>query len=145
MTQVGQGALDLVVSPGHILPRKANHKIDDLLPYTWPSCGFAALAVVPFLGNQRSVPAKNRIGREQSADLFDSLATENLALNCQSTSLVVVEQDAFRAVRFPKNPVLGAKVFDSFLLPSVDPACDYDYAELPGSENKTRSRPAGEA
>jgi len=36
------------------------------------------------------MPAKNRIGREQSADLFESLATENLALNCQSTSLVVI-------------------------------------------------------
>ena len=34
MTQVGQGTLDLVVSPGHILPRKANNKIDDLLPYS---------------------------------------------------------------------------------------------------------------
>jgi hypothetical protein len=48
------------------------------------------------------MPAKNCIGREQSADLFESLATEILALNCQSASLVVVEQDAFRAVRFPK-------------------------------------------
>ncbi len=91
------------------------------------------------------MPAKNRIGREQSADLFESLATENLALDCQSTSLAVVEQDAFRAVRFPKNPVLGAKVFDGFLLLSVDPACDYGYVELPGLENETHSRPDGEA
>jgi hypothetical protein len=56
------------------------------------------------------MPAKNCIGREQSADLFESLATEILALNCQSASLVVVEQDAFRAVRFPKNPVLSPKI-----------------------------------
>jgi len=87
--QVGQGALDLVVSPGQILPRKANNKVNDLLPYTWASYGFTALAVVPFLGDKRSMPAKNRIGREQSTDLFESLATENLALHCQSTSLVV--------------------------------------------------------
>ena len=91
------------------------------------------------------MPAKDGIGREQSADLFESLATEILALNCQSASLVVVEQDAFRAVCFPKNAVLGAKVLDGFLLLSVDPACDYGYVELPGSENETHSRPDGEA
>jgi len=37
--------LDLIVSPGHILPRKANNKIDDLLLYTWASHGFTPLAV----------------------------------------------------------------------------------------------------
>ena len=87
------------------------------------------------------MPAENRIGREQRADLFESLATENLALHCQSPSLVVVEQDAFRAVRLPKNPVLGAKVFDRFLLLSVDPACDDGYVELPGLENETHGWP----
>ena len=60
------------------------------------------------------MPAENRIGREKRANLFESLATEDLALNCQSASLVVVEQNAFRAVLFPKNLVLGAKVFDRF-------------------------------
>ncbi len=89
--------------------------------------------------------AKNCIGREQSADLFESLPTEILALNCQSASLVVVEQDAFRAVRFPKNPVLSPKIFDRFLLLSVDPACDYGYVELPRLENETHSRPDIEA
>jgi len=91
------------------------------------------------------MPAENRIGREKRANLFESLATENLALNCQSASLVVVEKNAFRAVLFPKNPVLGAKVFDHFLLLSVDPACDYGYVKLPGLENKTHSQPDGEA
>ena len=66
--------------------------------YTWTSYGFAALAVVPLMGNQSSMPAKNGIGREQSTDLCESLATKDLALYCQSASLVVVEQDAFRAV-----------------------------------------------
>ena len=88
------------------------------------------------------MPAENRIGCEQRADLFKSLATENLAIPCQSPSLVVVEQDAFRTVRFFKNPVLGAKVFDRFLLLSVDPACDDGYVELPGLENETHSWPA---
>ena len=37
VTQVSQGTLDLVVSPGHILPRKAKNKIDDLLPHAWSS------------------------------------------------------------------------------------------------------------
>ena len=89
--QVGQGALDLVVSPGHILPRKANNKIDDLLPHKWASYGLATLTVIPFLGNQCSMPTENRIGREEGADLFEPLATKDLALNCQATPLVVVQ------------------------------------------------------
>ena len=87
------------------------------------------------------MPMENRIGREQRAELFEPLATENLALHRESPSLVVVEQDAFRAMRFPKNPILSAKVFDCFLLLSVNPACNYGYVELPGLENKTHSRP----
>jgi hypothetical protein len=59
VTQIGQGTLDLVVSPGCILPRKANHKIDDLLPYTWSAYRFAALTVVPFLSYQFSMLTKN--------------------------------------------------------------------------------------
>jgi len=66
--------------------------------------------------------AENRIGREKRANLFESLATENLALNCQSASLVVVEQNAFRAVFIPKNPVLGAKVFASCCCRWIQPA-----------------------
>jgi hypothetical protein len=65
------------------------------------------------------MPTENRIGCEQGADLFQSLATEDFALNCQSTSPVIVEQDAFRPVRVPKNPDLGTKVFDRFLLVTV--------------------------
>ena len=63
----------------------------------------------------------------------------------KSASLVVVEQYAFRAVRFPKNSVLGAKAFDRLLLLSVDPACDFGHVELPRLENETHSRLDSEA
>ena len=79
--------------------------------------------------------AENRIGREKCANLFESLATENLALNRQSAALVVVAQNAFPAVLFPKNPVLGPQVINHNLLLAIDPACDYGYVELPGLEN----------
>ena len=75
MTQVGQGALDLVVSPGHILPRKANNKIDDLLPYTWASRRFATLTVVPLLGNEGSVPPQDRIGHDNCGQLHQGFST----------------------------------------------------------------------
>jgi hypothetical protein len=39
------------------------------------------------------VPSQNRIRREQRADGFESAATEDLAFDRESSSLIVVQQD----------------------------------------------------
>ena len=66
------------------------------------------------------MPTQNCVRCEQRADFFETVTAENVTFDRQTPPLIVVEQDAFRAVRFPKNPVLGAKVFDRFLLLALE-------------------------
>ena len=89
------------------------------------------------------MPSQDRIGREQRADFFQSLATKNLALEGQSTPLIVVEQDAFSAVFLLEHVVLGAEIVDHFLLLAVDPTCEDDDVQLPGVEDEIHDRPVG--
>jgi hypothetical protein len=83
------------------------------------------------LGNQHPVPSQYRIGREQSANLFEHLASRDLAFDCQSPTLIVVEQYEFRAKLLSQYLILGPKVLDYFLLLAVDPAGDDYQIELP--------------
>jgi hypothetical protein len=48
-------------------------------------------------------------------------ATKDLPLHCKPTALVVVEQDSLLANQFAQDRVLGAKVVNRFLLPTIDP------------------------
>jgi hypothetical protein len=57
----------------------------------------AMIAVFPLVGDEHPVPAQNRVRREQRADFFQSLASQDHALHRQTTSLVVIQQDAFLA------------------------------------------------
>jgi hypothetical protein len=50
------------------------------------------------------------------------LPAEDLAFNCQTTPLIIVEQDAFFAELPFEDLVLRAQVLDSILLPVIDPA-----------------------
>ena len=75
---------------------------------------------IPLLGHQQSVPPQNRIGCEQRANFFESLAAEDLAFDGQTTPLIVVEQDAIPAELLFEHLVLSPQVFDHVLLLAVD-------------------------
>ena len=77
------------------------------------------------------MPSQYRIGREQSANLFEHLAPKDLAFDCQSPTLIVAEQNAFRAKLLSQYLILGPEVPDYFLLLAVDPARDDYQIELP--------------
>jgi hypothetical protein len=68
------------------------------------------------------VPTQNRVWRYQRPDLGKHRATENLAFDSQTATLVVVEEDSAFADLFSENLVLGAKVFNHLLLLPIDPA-----------------------
>jgi hypothetical protein len=89
------------------------------------------------------VPAQDCVGCEQRADFFQSLAPQNLALHRQTTSLVVVQQDAFLAEFLFQNLVLGSEVFDDFLLLTVHPAGQNHEVQLPRLQNEVHGRPEG--
>jgi hypothetical protein len=66
-----------------------------------------SVAVVPFLRNELAVPAQDRIRRDDSGDLPEHLAPEDLPFDSQASALVVVEPDALLAVRFSQDLILG--------------------------------------
>ena len=99
--------------------------------------------MVPLLGDQQAMPTQDRVGREQCADLLQPLPTENLALDRQSTPLVVAEQDAFLAQLFFEHLVLGPQVLDYLLLLPVDPACQNHDQQLPRLEDEAHGQAVG--
>ncbi len=76
----------------------------------------------------------------QSPDLLELSATENLAFDCQTTSLIIGQQDPFLAELLFENGVLGAKVLNDFLLLSIDPTGKKDQHQLPRLQNEFQRR-----
>ena len=57
VADVGQGALDAIVTPGRVLMSEPQDQVDNDLVDTWSAHGLAFAAVILFLGNELSVPA----------------------------------------------------------------------------------------
>ena len=77
------------------------------------------------------MPAQDRVRRDDGTDLSEHLAAEDLALDRQASPLVVGEPDAFLAVRFLQDLILGAQILDDLLLLPIDPAGEDDQEKLP--------------
>ena len=55
---------------------------------SWPTClSLFAIGVVPLLGDKLPMPSQDRVGGKQGSDLGELLASDELAFDCQSTSL----------------------------------------------------------
>ncbi len=128
----GKLPLNPVESPSWILSGELQSQINDHLADSWPSLFFLpSIRIVPFPGDQLTVPAQDRVRREQRAALFKLLATEHLSLDGQSAALVIVEQDAFLAKSLFENSVLGAQILNHLLLLSIDPASNDQQQQMP--------------
>ena len=68
------------------------------------------------------MPTQNRVRRYQSSDLGKYLPAQNLALDGQPATLIVIEKNSPFTDLFFENLVLGAEVLDDLLLLSIDPA-----------------------
>ena len=73
IANVGQRSLDPIVAPGWILLGQFEEQVDNDLASTRTSHGLAAVTVVPFLCDQFTMPAQDRVRREQRADFLESL------------------------------------------------------------------------
>ncbi len=72
-----------------------------------PQLLLPAVAVVPFVGDERPMPTQDCVGGEQRADLLKRFAAEDLALYRKSPTLVIVKQDAFLSELLLEHLVLG--------------------------------------
>ena len=80
ITDFGEFALNSVVSPRWILPGERQRQIDDHLANSWPPLSIPFLIrIVPFPGDQLSMPTQNRVRREQgTAEFLQPFAARNL-------------------------------------------------------------------
>ena len=89
------------------------------------------------------MPSQDRVRREQDADLGELFASQNLAFDGQSKSLVIGQQDSLLAELLFENGILGAKVLNRFMSLSIDPAGKNDQYQLPRLQNKFHLRLGG--
>lgn len=113
ITDVRQRTLDSIVTPVRIFRGEAKDQVDNHLANSWPADAFPLFAVIPFLGNQHTMPTQDRVRCEQRADFRESLPAEDLAFDRQSTSLIVIQQDPLLAVRFLEQ-------FENLILNNLD-------------------------
>jgi hypothetical protein len=70
VANVGQRALDSIVSPGRILSGELQNKINNDLTDAWPADVLSIVTVVSLLSNELSMPTQYRVGCEQRANVF---------------------------------------------------------------------------
>lgn len=92
---------------------------------------FCDLGYVIFRGDKPPMPPSDRVECEQNFNLRQLIACEELAFDCQSTSLVIGQQDPLPSEFLFENDILGAKLLDDFLLLSIDPSGKHDQHPLP--------------
>ena len=90
-TGIGEGALNRVKSPRWVLLGKAKNQVDDHLADAWATDVLSLVARVPLLSDEHPMPLHDRIWREERDDFLEALATEDLALDRESTPSVVAE------------------------------------------------------
>jgi len=71
-----------------------------------------------------------------ASGLFEHLTAEDLAFEGQPTTLIISEDDPALAEFFFEDLVLGARIFNDFLLLTVAPAGQDGEQELPGLEDE---------
>ena len=91
VTDVGQCALDAIVTPGRILFGEPQDQVHDHLANAWSAHWLALLTVVPLVCHEFAVLTKNCIRCHDGRQLPQCLAPESLAFDGQQPALVVGE------------------------------------------------------
>ena len=78
------------------------------------------------------MPPQDRIRSYDSSNLLQHLPAEDLAFDRQTSSLVIIEEDASLSELLFEDLVFRAQVLDSTLLPVIDPAGQNQNQQIPG-------------
>ena len=90
----------------------------------------APLHPIVLLGDELSVPAKDRVGRDDAGDLPKGLSADGLALHHEASALVVGEAKAASSELLTEDAVLLHQVVDDAVLVAVDPAGEEQKEEV---------------
>ena len=127
--EVRERVADPCVAPLRILDRHPDHERGDFAARHRPASTAAGAAVV-FLGDQSSVPAKDRVRGDDARDLPEDLPAEFVAAHSESPTLSVGQAKRPRAQVFPEDPILLPEIFDQIVLVAVHPASEREDKEL---------------
>ena len=89
------------------------------------------------------MPSQDRVRREQGANLLELFATEDIAFDCQTTSLVIGLARYAPCRTSIENDILSAKVLNDVLLLSIDPTGKNDQHQLPRLKKEFHRRLGG--
>ena len=122
LADIGQGALDAIVTPRRILPGEVQDEVDNHLTDPGSADRVAFVGVVPFPGDQFPMSAQNRVGGHDGSKFQECLPAQGLTFDRQKAPVFVREQDAFPAELLQQRLDLGVLELDDLLLPLIDPA-----------------------
>ena len=71
-------------APGYVFTRQTKYEFDDLLTDWWSADFLSTVAVIPFSGHQGSVPAKNRIRRDNGVSSIRALRPRDVPLTAKT-------------------------------------------------------------
>ena len=119
----------LVYPQLHVFLRHPHHEFDDLLPRRRPARSAFPGAVV-LLGHELPVPAEDRVRGNDVGELPEELASEDLALDREAASLIVVEPESSVFELLTQDAVLLLQVVDDLVLVAVHPAGNGEEEEV---------------
>ena len=96
MAEVRQRSLEATVAPAAVLLGHPDRQSPDL-SHDAGAFGAPLRAAIVLGGDQASVPAQDRIGRHDRADLGKQPPSHRLALRREPTTLIVIEPDPLLA------------------------------------------------
>jgi hypothetical protein len=83
-------------------------------------------------GDHLVMPPQNRFRCNDSSNLLEHLATEDLAFDGEHAPLFIMQQDSSLALPLPHYSIFSQKIFDYILLLPIHPARKHPQQQRPG-------------
>ncbi len=133
MAEVVERTLDACVTPAWILASHSDNQVGDDLHYLAPTR--RAAFVSPLLGNQLSVPTKDRVGRDERSDFGEGAAADGFAVDSKSATLIIGQSESSATELLLEDSVLFTEILDDRILLASDPSGYGGYEDLPRLKN----------
>ena len=99
-------------------------------------CSVIEMKSTPSERNSSRASMSCLVERAKRSNFQTKTVVEDLTLNGQTSTLVVIEQDSTLAEVFSQHLILSQQILDRVLLVSVDPTGQDEQQELPGLEHE---------
>jgi hypothetical protein len=131
VTDMPKGVPESRVAPRRVVVGHADDQLGDRL--LGPrSTGASLLRAVVLFRDEPSIPAEDRVGRDNAGYPPKRLSSENLALHGETATLIVVQPKPSSTKPFTKDAILLHQILDDLLLVAVHSAGEQEQEEAQG-------------